>query len=82
MTEPTIPTFWTLLIGVDCYMDRTISGLPIYGNLRGCVNDISLMDEFLRQRTVSRHILAGQMAAVSGHLSGECLIRHWRRHVA
>lgn len=41
---------WALLIGIDCYMDQTIGGIPSYGNLSGCVNDIALMDEFLRTR--------------------------------
>ena len=49
-TQTTTPTLWALLIGVDCYMGRTISGLPNYGSLSGCVNDIALMDEFLRTR--------------------------------
>ena len=44
------PTLWALLVGVDCYMGQTISGLPRYGSLGGCVNDIALMDEFLRNR--------------------------------
>lgn len=46
----TAPDIWALLIGVDCYMPASISGLPRYGNLSGCVNDIQLMDEFLRTR--------------------------------
>ena len=50
MTDPTSPTLWALLVGVDCYLGQTISGLPNYRNLRGCVNDILLMDEFLRTR--------------------------------
>ncbi len=50
MTEPSTPSLWALLIGVDCYMGQTVPGLPRYGNLSGCVNDIALMDEFLRTR--------------------------------
>lgn len=53
MTTPSpTPTIWALLIGVDCYMDmdRTIADIPRYKNLSGCVNDILLMDEFLRTR--------------------------------
>jgi hypothetical protein len=50
MNEPSTPTLWALLVGVDCCMGQTISGLPRYGNLRGCVNDTALMDEFLRIR--------------------------------
>ncbi len=50
MTEQSTPTLWALLIGVDCYMGQTVPGLPRYGNLSGCVNDIALMDEFLRTR--------------------------------
>lgn len=46
----TTPTLWALLVGVDCYMGRTIPGLPNYLSLRGCVNDILLMDELLRTR--------------------------------
>lgn len=49
-TQTTTPTLWALLIGVDCYMGRTIPGLPNYGSLSGCVNDIALLDEFLRTR--------------------------------
>ncbi len=41
---------WALLIGVDCYMDRTIGGLPDYPHLRGCVNDVTLMEAFLLER--------------------------------
>ena len=51
MTEQTtLPALWALLIGVDCYMGRTIAGLPNFRSLSGCVNDILLMDEFLRTR--------------------------------
>ena len=52
MTDQTTPapTLWALLIGVDCYMGHTIPGLPNYRSLSGCVNDISLMDDFLRTR--------------------------------
>lgn len=46
----TTPDIWALLIGVDCYMPATIPDLPRYGNLGGCVNDILLMDAFLRER--------------------------------
>lgn len=46
----TPPTIWALLIGIDCYMPRTIDGLPRYGPLSGCVSDIRLMDDFLRER--------------------------------
>jgi hypothetical protein len=46
----TPPAMWALLIGVDCYMDATIAGIPRYGSLSGCVNDIALMDAFLRDR--------------------------------
>ena len=44
------PTIWALLIGIDCYMKRTLDALPNYPNLGGCVNDILLMDEFLCTR--------------------------------
>ena len=44
------PTLWALLIGVDCYMGQTIPGLPNFRSLSGCVNDIALMDAFLRTR--------------------------------
>lgn len=50
MTEPSTPTIWALLIGIDCYLGRTIAGLPNYRSLGGCVNDIALMDDFLRTR--------------------------------
>lgn len=44
------PTLWALLIGVDCYLGQTIPGLPNFRGLSGCVNDIALMDAFLRTR--------------------------------
>ncbi len=50
MPEQSTPTLWSLLIGIDCYMGQTMAGLPNYRSLRGCVNDIALMDEFLRTR--------------------------------
>jgi len=43
-------TLWALLIGIDCYMGRTINDLPNYPNLGGCVSDVLLMDDFLRTR--------------------------------
>jgi hypothetical protein len=45
----TTPNIWALLIGIDCYMGCTIAGLPDYHALEGCVNDITLMGEFLRK---------------------------------
>ncbi len=39
-----------LLIGIDCYMPGTVPGLPHYPHLSGCVGDVELMEEFLRNR--------------------------------
>lgn len=52
MNDPTTdtPNLWALLIGIDCYIGRTMAGIPNYPHLGGCVNDILLMDEFLRTR--------------------------------
>ena len=66
MNEPTTPkNIWALLIGIDCYMPATIPGLPPYGNLGGCVNDILLMDAFLRERlNVPAARIQGEAATV------------------
>lgn len=49
--QSTTPSsLWALLIGIDCYMGRTISALPEYPHLGGCVSDVLLMDDFLRTR--------------------------------
>lgn len=50
MPTPPTPTLWALLIGIDVYQEAAIAGLPEYGSLSGCVNDISLMENFLRTR--------------------------------
>jgi hypothetical protein len=50
VNDSSTPPIWALLIGIDCYMERTIAAIPRYPHLRGCVNDIGLMDDLLRTR--------------------------------
>ncbi len=62
------PKIWALLIGIDCYMPATVSGIPRYGTLRGCVNDIRLMEDLLRSRW---HVPSERIFRLTASGSGE-----------
>ena len=41
---------YALLIGIDCYLPNKLPGGAYYKSLSGCVNDITLMEGFLKAR--------------------------------
>lgn len=59
--QPT--TLHALLIGINCYMDRTIDALPCYGNLKGCVSDVELMEKFLSTQVVGPQVRITKLTA-------------------
>lgn len=52
-----------LLIGIDCYMPRTINRLPNYGHLYGCVGDIALIESFLTTRLPELDVRVNSLTA-------------------
>lgn len=50
---------YALLIGIDCYLPNQLPGDAYYPTLQGCINDISMMESFLKTRLqlAADHIL-------------------------
>ena len=44
------PSFYALLIGIDCYISHELPGGGYYPCLGGCVSDIVRVETFLRNR--------------------------------
>jgi hypothetical protein len=47
------PVAHALLIGIDCYLSNQLPEGVSYPSLGGCVNDVTLMEEFLRRKLVA-----------------------------
>jgi hypothetical protein len=49
MTTASTSNLYALLIGNDCYLPNTLSNGGSYGSLKGCVRDINLVEDYLKQ---------------------------------
>lgn len=68
----TVPDLWALLIGIDCYMPNRLQDGTYYRSLAGCVRDISLIEQFLRDEsrlTNARLIRLTASRSSTSHLS-------------